>query len=102
MGLAEQKSPLGNSLPEAGKWRYPALVFVIILLQFFPLSTLEDGQCAYLHVHTGSQYRPLRRFHTTYKKITRQSKLPSLLDQSTSRNATDLRHRCLPATHQPP
>ena len=79
MGLVEKKSPLGNSLPEAGKWRYSALVFVIFLSQFFPLSTLEDRQCAYLHAHTGSQYRPLRRFHTTYKKITRQSKLPSLL-----------------------
>ena len=79
MGLAEKKSPLGNNLPEAGKWRYPALVFIIILLQFFPLSTLEDGQCAYLQAHSGSQYRPLRRFHTTYKTITRQSKLPSLL-----------------------
>ena len=79
MGLAEKKSPPDNSLIEAGKWRYPALVLVIILLQFFPLSFLEDGQCAYLHAHTGSQNRPLRRFHTTYKKITRQSKLPSLL-----------------------
>ncbi len=83
MGLAEQKSPLGNSLPEAGKWRYPALVFVIILLQFFPLSTLEDGQCAYLHVHTGSQYRPLRCFHTTYKKLQdKASCLPSFYIQT--------------------
>ena len=79
MGLAEKKSPPDNSLIEAGKWRYPALVLVIILLQFFPLSFLEDGQCAYLHALTGSLNRPLRRFHTTYKKITRQSKLPSLL-----------------------
>ena len=59
MGLAEKKSPLGNSLTEAGKWKYPALVFVIILLQFFPLSILEDGQCAYLHARSGSQNRPL-------------------------------------------
>ena len=83
MGLAEKKSPLDNSLTEAGKWRYLALGFVIILLQFFPLSIVEDGQCAYLHAHTGSQNRPLRCFHTTYKKITNKAScLPSFYIQT--------------------
>lgn len=75
MGLSEKKSPLGNSLTEAGKWRYPALVFVSILLQFFPLSILEDGQCAYLHAHTGSQYRPLS-YNIQKNNKTKQAAFP--------------------------
>lgn len=78
MGLSEKKSPLGNSLTEAGKWRYPALVFVSILLQF--LTSVHSRRWAVCISACPHWFTvQTRHFHITCKKIIRQSKLPSLL-----------------------
>lgn len=61
MGLARRNSPLGNIVLLKHENGVSYLVFCHHSFTIFPpLFIPENRQCAYLHAHTCSRYRPLR------------------------------------------